>query len=149
MRSFLIITFFSVLTFLSVAADTHARKVYFNSLDIEQTPIQGEFYRPSTRSPNSAILMMHGCSGLYKKSGKIKTNSAAWIKRFTKWGYAVLAVDGFTPRGFRSMCNKRKRPLHSLDDRPFDAYGGLAWLKNQPGIKKHQIILIGLSLIHI
>ena len=88
---------------------------------------------------------MHGCSGLYKKSGQIKTNSAAWISRFVKWGHVVLAVDGFTPRGFRSMCGKQKRPLHALDDRPFDAYGGLAWLKNQPFIKKDQIILIGWS----
>ena len=43
------------------------------------------------------------------------------------------------------MCGKRKRPLHALDDRPFDAYGGLAWLKNQPFIKKDQIVLIGWS----
>ena len=89
--------------------------------------------------------MMHGCSGLYRKNGDIQINLAAWIDRFVDWGYLVLAVDGFKPRGFRSMCHRKKRPLHSLDDRPFDAYGGLAWLKKQPFVQKDRIALVGWS----
>ncbi len=119
--------------------------VHFNSFDASETQIRGELFRPELDGPHAAIVMMHGCSGLYSKSGKMKTNSAAWVKRFVDWGYIVLAVDGFTPRGFRTMCSKRKRPLHSIDDRPFDAYGGLAWLKTQPFVKKDQIILVGWS----
>ncbi|NKB19452.1 MAG: prolyl oligopeptidase family serine peptidase [Alphaproteobacteria bacterium] len=121
------------------------RLVSFKSFDAEETQIRGELFRPNSSGPHAAIVMMHGCSGLYTKSGKMKTNSAAWVKRFVNWGYVVLAVDGFNPRGFRSMCKKSKRPLHSIDDRPFDAYGGLAWLKKQPFVKKDQIVLVGWS----
>lgn len=128
-----------------IAEANDRRQVYFHSLDTDHTLIRGELFQPHRKGPHSAIVMMHGCSGLYKKSGNIKSNSAAWIKRFVKWGHVVLAVDGFTPRGFRSMCGEKNRPLHALDDRPFDAYGGLAWLKIQPFIKKDQIILIGWS----
>ncbi|MGB0575786.1 MAG: dienelactone hydrolase family protein [Alphaproteobacteria bacterium] len=121
------------------------QEVHFKSFDAAETEIRGELFRPKLDGPHAAIVMMHGCSGLYTKSGKMKTNSAAWVKRFVNWGYVVLAVDGFTPRGFRTMCSKRKRPLHSLDDRPFDAYGGLAWLKKQSFVEKDQIALVGWS----
>ena len=115
---------FAILIFTPLFAQANERTVvHFKSFDAAETEIRGELFRPSGDRPHPAIVMMHGCSGLYTKSGKIKTNSAVWVKRFVDWGYVVLAVDGFTPRGFRTMCSKRKRPLHALDDRPFDAYG--------------------------
>ncbi len=137
---------FAILIFTPLFAQANERTVvHFKSFDAAETEIRGELFRPSGDRPHPAIVMMHGCSGLYTKSGKIKTNSAVWVKRFVDWGYVVLAVDGFTPRGFRTMCSKRKRPLHALDDRPFDAYGGLAWLKQQSFVKKDQIVLVGWS----
>jgi dienelactone hydrolase len=119
--------------------------VPFPSLDKNRTQIRGEIFRPPSPGPYAAIVMMSGCSGLYGKSGRMKTNAAAWAGRFTNWGYLVLAVDGFTPRGFRSMCTKRKRPLHPIKDRPFDAYGGLAWLSKQPFVDPDRIALVGWS----
>ncbi len=146
MRDFFPIFVFFVLSLIaSVGSANSGQEVLFKSFDAEGTQIRGELFRPVGNDPRPAIVMMHGCSGLYTKSGKIKTNSVAWIKRFLKWGYVVLAVDGFTPRGFRTMRSKRKRPLHSIDDRPFDAYGGLAWLKKQPFVKRDQIALVGWS----
>src|SRR5690606_35253688 len=106
--------------------------VQFASRDAARTPIRGALFRPVGDPPWPAVVIMPGCSGLYRKAGDIQVNLAAWIDRFLEWGYVVLAVDGYTPRGFRSMCAMRKRPLHSLDDRPFDAYGALAWLAAQP-----------------
>ena len=146
MRAILLIPVFLVFSLItSIAAANSGQEVLFKSFDAAETPIRGEMFRVPGNDPRPAIIMMHGCSGLYTKSGKIRTNSAAWINRFVKWGYVVLAVDGFTPRGFRTMCSKRKRPLHALDDRPFDAYAGLAWLKNQSFVKRDQIALVGWS----
>jgi dienelactone hydrolase len=122
-----------------------AGDVRFPSFDSDRTPIRGDLFKPAGAGPFAAVVMMHGCSGLYRKSGRMHINSAAWVERFVSWGYAVLAVDGFNPRGFRTMCAKSKRPLHSLDDRPFDAYGGLAWLSAQPFIRPGQIALVGWS----
>lgn len=127
----------------ALAADPEI--VHFNSRDAETTQIRGLLFRPKGDGPYRTVLMMHGCSGLYRKDGDIQINLAAWIDRFVDWGYLVLAVDGFKPRGFRSMCHKRKRPLHSLDDRPYDAYGGLAWLIKQPFVQKNRIALVGWS----
>lgn len=119
--------------------------VDFPSLDTKRTPIRGLLYRPTGDGPWPAVVMMHGCSGLLRKNGEVQVNLAAWIGRFTGWGYLVLAVDGFGPRGFRTMCATSKRPLHPLDDRPFDAYGGLAWLNGQLFVKKDRIALVGWS----
>lgn len=132
----------SLVSFCSINAQ---EIIEFESLDDSRTKIRGELFKPNLYKRSAAIVMMHGCSGLYTKSGKIRTNSSAWIKRFVAWGYVVLVVDGFTPRGFRTMCKRRKRPLHSIDDRPFDAYGGLAWLKKQPFLNNDQIFLVGWS----
>ncbi len=134
----------------ALAAFTPARAVepdivQFKSLNTDHTSIRGLLFRPKSSGPYRTILMMHGCSGLYRKNGDIQINLAAWIGRFIDWGYLVLAVDGFLPRGFRSMCQRRKRPLHSLDDRPYDAYGGLAWLKKQPFVQADKIALVGWS----
>ncbi|MBK19456.1 MAG: hypothetical protein CMM52_11540 [Rhodospirillaceae bacterium] len=130
---------------MSAASAEVGKEVHFRSFDAEETKIRGELFRPAASARHAAIVMMHGCSGLYTKSGKMRTNSAAWVGRFRQWGYVVLVVDGFTPRGFRTICTKRSRPIHSLDDRPFDAYGGLAWLKKQPFVKKDKIALVGWS----
>jgi len=119
--------------------------VHFKSLDVQKAPIRGLLFRPNTPGPYRTVLMMHGCSGLFRKNGEIQINLAAWIERLVGWGYLVLAVDGFKPRGFRSMCHRKKRPLHSLDDRPYDAYGGLAWLKKQSFVGKDRIALVGWS----
>ena len=137
-----------VLAALAGVTPAHAVEpeiVHFNSLNDEHTPIRGLLFRPATEGPYRTVLMMHGCSGLYRKNGHIQINLAAWIERFVGWGYLVLAVDGFKPRGFRSMCHKKTRPLHSLDDRPYDAYGGLAWLKQQAFVRKEKIALVGWS----
>ena len=130
---------------LSPARAAGPETVHFKSLDAEETPIRGLLFRPQGDGPYRTVLMMHGCSGLFRKNGDIQINMAAWIGRFVDWGYLVLAVDGFKPRGFRSMCHRKKRPLHSLDDRPYDAYGGLAWLKQQSFVKRDKIALVGWS----
>lgn len=139
------LTLSAVFIFSSPVRALEPNVVTFNSRNGEQTSIRGLLFKPDGLGPYASILMMHGCSGLFRKDGKIQYNLAAWIDRFIVWNYLVLAVDGFNPRGFRSMCQKRNRPLHSLDDRPYDAYGGLAWLKKQPFVKKDKIALVGWS----
>lgn len=119
--------------------------VRFPSLDSGHTTLEGALYRPNRPGRLPAVVMMHGCSGLYTKSGKMQTNLAAWFDRFAEWGYVVLAVDGFRPRGFRSMCETGKRPLDEIDDRPFDVYGALDWLAAQPFVRPDRIALVGWS----
>lgn len=130
---------------ITPARAVDSEMVHFKSNDADKTPIRGLLFRPKSSGPYRTILMMHGCSGLFRKNGDIQINLSAWIGRLVDWGYLVLAVDGFEPRGFRSMCHRRKRPLHALDDRPYDAYGGLAWLKRQPFVQVDRIALVGWS----
>ena len=37
-----------------------------------------------TAKPSAAIVMLHGCGGLYTKSGKISSREVSWIERFQK-----------------------------------------------------------------
>ena len=119
--------------------------VRFPSLDAHRTMIAGALFRPDRPGRLPAVVMMHGCGGLYARSGRMQTNLAAWSGRFAKWGYVVLAVDAFRPRGFRTMCETGRRPLDEIDDRPFDAYGALSWLAAQPFVRGDRIALVGWS----
>lgn len=119
--------------------------VRFPSLDVGRTPIEGALNRPDRSGRHAAVVMMHGCSGPYTKSGRMQPNLAAWFERFRDWGYVVLLVDGFNPRGFRTICETRNRPLDEIDDRPFDAYGALAWLVAQPFVRADRVALVGWS----
>jgi dienelactone hydrolase len=127
----------------AIAADRV--EIRFPSLDSGRTVIAGALFRPDRPGRLPAVVMMNGCSGLYTKSGRMQLNLAAWFDRFAGWGYVVLAVDGFRPRGFRSMCETGRRPLDEIDDRPFDAYGALAWLSAQPFVRADRIALVGWS----
>jgi dienelactone hydrolase len=133
------------LTVLAGTAAAERLTVRFPSLDAARTGIAGELYRPDKAGRHAAVVMMHGCSGPYTKSGRTQKNWAAWFERLSGWGYVVLAVDAFNPRGFRSMCARSQRPLDELDDRPFDAYGALAWLARQPYVRPDRIALVGWS----
>ena len=127
------------------AAAAERTTVRFPSLDAAHTAIEGALFRPDRPGRLPAVVMMHGCSGLYTKSGRMQTNLAAWFDRFAQWGYVVLAVDGFNPRGFRSICETGKRPLDEIDDRPFDVYGALDWLAAQPFVRADRVALVGWS----
>ena len=130
---------------LSVAAAAEPETVRFPSAGPGKTIIEGALHRPERPGRHAAVVMMHGCSGPYTRSGRMQTNIAAWFGRFRDWGYVVLLVDGFNPRGFRAMCETRNRPLDELDDRPFDAYGALSWLADRPYVRPDRIALVGWS----
>ena len=90
--------------------------------------------------------MLHGCAGLFTKSGKLASRETAWIEILTKAGYVVLAPDSFGSRGHPgSLCAVRDRPVRPERERPKDAMGALQYLSQLPGIDPARIALMGWS----
>ncbi len=111
------------------------------------TRISGYLFRPDTQEARPAILMLHGCSGLLTKSGKLKSRERAWRDIFLAEGYVVLLLDSFTERGHRSICkiDLANRPIEPDRERPHDAYGALRWLQSQPFVRPDRVTLAGWS----
>jgi hypothetical protein len=53
--------------------------------------------RPNSEEPRPAIVLLHTCAGMSEFE-------EMWSDRLVTWGYVVLTVDSFTPRGVEYVC---------------------------------------------
>jgi dienelactone hydrolase len=124
--------------------------VSFPSLDGDltggsQTTLSAVLYRPAGLGPFAAIVLLHGCGGLYEKSGRLAPRHEDWARRLHALGYVVLLVDSFTPRGVREVCTMKNRPVQPARERVRDAYGALLYLQTLPFVHAQRIGLLGWS----
>lgn len=117
-------------------------KVSFASRD--SVGLVGWLARPTGAGPFPVVIGLHGCAGLYTRSGEINLRESDWSQRLTSAGYAVLLVDSFGPRGIKALCNDRERSLTPAD-RARDAFAAMDWLEKQGFAQKQRIALIGWS----
>jgi dienelactone hydrolase len=119
-----------------------------NDRDLTQgapTTIPGLLRKPEGIGPFPAVVVLHGCGGLYQRSGRTIARDEAWSALLVSLGYVVLQVDSFTPRGVREICSLKERPLRAERERPRDAYGALQYLQAQPFVRSDQVAILGWS----
>ncbi len=127
---------------LGTAAMAASRIVHFASAD--GTRISGTLMRPAGKGPFPAVVALHGCSGLYRTSGRLRSRHADWGRRLVRAGYVVLFPASFRSRGHGSLCRVKPRPVRHRQ-RIADAQGARAWLARQPFVKAGAIALLGWS----
>ena len=131
----------SLLVF-SVVARAEVAEVRFPGPGVE---LKGFLYTPEGKGPFPAIIMMHGCSGLYDSSGKPTRSYRFWAGHFRDRGYATLLLDSFGPRGEREICTQKVRKVSEATDRPRDAYAALTWLAGRADVDPARISVMGWS----
>jgi dienelactone hydrolase len=109
------------------------------------TTLPGLLYRPPGAGPFPAIVLMHGCGGLYGRPGRLAPRHADWAGRLRGQGFVALLVDSFTPRGVQELCTVRNRPLQPGRERVRDAYGALLYLQSLPLVRADRVGLMGWS----
>ena len=108
--------------------------------------LAARLYRPDGEGPFPAIVLMHGCSGLWRQDGQEPTPTyEAWAEHWRAKGYLALLVDSFGPRGQKEICTQRDRPISPARDRPRDAYASLGWLAARKDVDPGHIHLQGWS----
>lgn len=113
---------------------TFTAPVYQSEDAIELTAY---LYRPEGQGPHPAIVDLHGCNGIWP------VRSRPWLERYLDWGFAVLQVDSFGPRGQDNICAN----LFAIPtwQRARDAHAAKRWLVAQPWTAKQEIYLTGFS----
>jgi dienelactone hydrolase len=102
--------------------------------------ITGYLARPAGEEPRAAIILLHTCAG-------ISEHEEMWSKRLVSWGYVVLSVDSFKPRGFDYICDGRVGggALTTPWRRALDAYGAKRHLSTLSFVDPNRIAVIGMS----
>jgi dienelactone hydrolase len=110
--------------------------------------IQAIVLKPPGSGPHPVVIYLHDCGGLAPeaRSAEFDPEQSAtssregfWTKRLLLWGYAVVLVDGYTPRGINDTCADPKRGTARVPD----AYGALAYVARQPWADPQRIGALG------
>lgn len=133
----------AVLAALACAAPAHAARstVSFSGLTgVLQTPAKASGKRP-------AVVLLHGCSGMFSDSGALQSHIDRWLRTLARKGFVALAVDSFTPRGVKEVCDRdpEETGVSEVTDRARDAFAALTWLRARPGVRKTHIGALGWS----
>lgn len=142
--------------------------VFFPSAD-GATEIVAYLFKPQTRGPHPAIVMLHGRGGPYSanvsegctlvsRAGPSACNAGSLSKRHMMWGqywaergYMALLPDSFGPRGKAHGFGRfthddpDRADVNEKTVRPLDAEGALSWLRNQRDAIPDRIFLQGWS----
>lgn len=105
----------------------------------------GRLYRPEGVTKAPAVVLLHGCSGMWTPSGEPTRSYEAWAVHLQRSGFAALLVDSFGPRGEREICTQKERRISPAADRPRDAHAALRWLAKEPYIDAESIHVFGWS----
>lgn len=106
--------------------------------------LTGWLARPDGAGPFPMVIGLHGCAGLYTRSGEIGARETDWSQRLNRAGFAMLLVDSFGPRGIKSLCNDRERTLTPAG-RAKDALATVDWLAGQSFADPKRVSVIGWS----
>ena len=101
-------------------------------------PLSGFLHIPEGQGPFPAVILMHGCAG-------IEIWNTMWSERLVAWGYAVLSVDSFTPRGLSYICDGSGIGTASAWGRALDAFGARTYLSSLTAIDPARIAVMGMS----
>lgn len=143
-----------ILIFLSLSLNSAARAAYdvesvefpalktFNGEPVQLSALQ---FRPQGAGRFPAIVLLHGCGGMYTPSGYVTNSYRHWAELLSEDGYVALLVDSFGARGHRSICALQKRPILESRERVEDAYAAAQWLNRQSYVAAGRIGLLGWS----
>jgi dienelactone hydrolase len=111
--------------------------------------LDGRLYRPQGTRRRPAVVMMHGCSGMFSNSDPaagVQSLYTEWAERLVAAGYVALLVDSFTPRAAeQNQCGNGDAGVSEVSDRPFDAAAAHSFLKSKSWINAQRIGLLGWS----
>ena len=131
---------------LGWSAGAHAQqRVSFDSLD---RPVQliGYLFEAPGAAKAPAVVLLHGCGGVYNKSGELNQRSIDYARLLNEHGLHALVLDSLTPRGERELCTQRIGQRNVTQaNRRLDALAAVNWLAQRERVDAQRIGLLGWS----
>jgi dienelactone hydrolase len=134
--------FCAVAACASLAAFASGEAVHFPGPGIE---LAARLYRPEGGGAHPAIVMLHGCNGLWARNGEPTPLYGFWAEHFRERGFVTLLVDSFGSRGEKEICTQKDRRISEARDRPRDAYAALRWLASRSDVDAKSVHVMGWS----
>jgi dienelactone hydrolase len=102
--------------------------------------LTGYLAKPAGEEPRPAIVLLHPCFGISRAE-------EMWSDRLVSWGYVVLSVDSFTPRGFDNVCDGQIGGGATTTPwrRALDAFGAKRYLSTRSFVDPARIAVMGMS----
>lgn len=100
----------------------------------------------ATAAPQPAVVLLHGCSGMYGRDGRLAARYGDYLALLRSQGMHALVVDSLGARGEKELCTQKvsERRVTQAHRRQ-DALAALAWLSVQPGVDAGRLGLLGWS----
>lgn len=116
---------------------------------LDGTPLQAWVYQPEG-TPRGAVVALHGCGGLYARTGtragRLNARHHAMGQMLQAKGYVAVFPDSLRPRGAQELCTQTfKERRIDPGVRRADALGAIAWAARQPWGDPKRIALLGWS----
>jgi dienelactone hydrolase len=118
------------------------QEVRFPGPDIE---LVGRLYVAEGKPQAPAVVLLHGCSGMWTRTGQPIRSYEAWAQHLQKRGFTALLLDSFGPRGEKEICTQKERRVEPRRDRAADAYAALRWFAERPDVDPGRIHVLGWS----
>lgn len=107
--------------------------------------LAGLFYTPETAGPFPAVVLLHGCSGMWRRDGRPNASYDHWARELRAAGYVALLLDSFVPRGEDEICTHENPRVLPGRDRARDAHAARRWLADRPEVRPSAIHVLGWS----
>jgi dienelactone hydrolase len=131
------------------AADADAGVQDVSFTNGQNITLTGKLYQPTGAGPFPAVILMHGCSGMYSYSDPARGVASLykeWATRLNNAGYAALLIDSFGSRGApQNQCGNGSAGTSEVNDRPYDAAAAAQFLSIQSAVDPAKIGALGWS----
>jgi dienelactone hydrolase len=139
------VRFFLLLIFFVPAVAAGMEQVSIPSLD-GKLQLPGYLFDALTPGPRPAVISLHGCGGLLDAKGGLSRNRYRVAEYLNVEGMHMLAVDSFTPRGLKSICETPPRQrAFNYEQRREDVFAAIRWLAQRPNVDRTRIAIVGYS----
>jgi dienelactone hydrolase len=102
-------------------------------------------YRPDGQGPFPAVVALHDCDGLDRRSTAIAPLYGEWATLLAAKGFVVIFPDSFGSRELGSQCRVRQTTVKSSRERVADANAARRFLQTQSFVEPKHISLLGWS----
>jgi dienelactone hydrolase len=96
-------------------------------------------------APRPAVVALHGCGGLFNRTGSPTARHADWGQRLADAGFLVVMPDSFRSRGLGSQCGISNRSVRPSRERVADVLATKIWLQARGDVKASAVSLLGWS----